>query len=240
MRKLLSIAVLSAYVFTHDAFCTVDCDSVHEIVDEELAKLNRDGTLWEDYCDTHTPGDNDYDLGPTEARLLDTIGEDEIAREALNSLRDSDLRGLVDYCGLNLHSMNELNQQRFREVLILLAPGLCSSKHARTIISLIGRSRYEVRAVDIQHQQFCRDIFFHAAVRNGQLGRDTLVNLCIDAFYAPCLKWGSDNRCLDEEYTKYDISQVPFGGGIKCSEEDIIYYNVKLMWPNWLAPRVTG
>jgi hypothetical protein len=115
----------------------------------------------------------------------------------------------------------------FKDVLILLAPGICSSEYANRIISLIGKDRNDVRAVGIQHLPFCLDMFFYGAVRNGQLGRYALAKMCIKAFYAPCL-----TRERDERFDSYDIYDTAFGGDTfeNCDEID---YCAKRIWPNW-------
>jgi hypothetical protein len=98
-------------------------------------------------------------------------------------------------------------------------------------VNLIGRDPAEVRATDIQYLQFCLDMFFYASVRNGQLGRYALANMCMDAFYAPCT--GDENGHADARFTAYDIWHTTSPNVLGLPDCDTIDYEPKSTWPNW-------
>jgi hypothetical protein len=70
-------------------------------------------------------------------------------------------------------------------------------------------------------------MFFYGAVRNGQLGRYALANMCIDAFYEPCLNWGKDER-----FDVYNIDDAAFNGTCFDDWPEIRYF-IDSIWPNW-------
>jgi hypothetical protein len=72
-------------------------------------------------------------------------------------------------------------------------------------------------------------MFFYAAVRNGQLGRYALADMCEDAFLAPCLDWGEDED-KDALSESYDLGAI-FD---RCFDDwPEIGYRSKSIWPNW-------
>jgi hypothetical protein len=198
----------------------------------EEVRFQRDSDNWKWYClYEEDRAFNHYNLQPTETKLRNEVTGDPIARGAMDIFLSSFYWKFVDYCVEHLNSMNELNQKRFREVLILLAPGLESTRYMAKAVNLIGRDQREVRAVDMQYIPFCLDMFFFAAVRNGQLGRYELANMFTDAFYAPCLNWDS-NGCADARFKIHNVWLITFPD-INPGDWPEIDYFIKSIWPNW-------
>jgi hypothetical protein len=187
---------------------------------------------WQSYCRCNKSRPfNHTDLRPTEIKLRGEVDGDSAAGEALEFFLECDYWQFVNCCTGNFDSMREINRQKFREVLILLAPVLVSTRYMAKAVRLVGLDQREVRAVDMQHVPFCLDMFFYGAVRNGQLGRYALAKVCMEAFYYPCLKWGRDG-CEDERFKAYNISRATFGG--MCFDGwPTMYYYLKSIWPNW-------
>jgi hypothetical protein len=202
------------------------------MVEPEEVRFQRDSDEWKWYClcEEHNKL-NDSDLTAVKLKLRGEVDGDAAAGGALDIFLACDYWPFVDCCVKHLGAMSELNRQRFREVLILLAPGLVSTRYMARAVRLVGRDQREVRAVDLQHVPFCLDMFFYGAVRNGQLGRYALANMCIDAFYYPCLKWGRDG-CEDERFDAYDIDDAAFDGTV-FDDWPEIYYCIESIWPNW-------
>jgi hypothetical protein len=224
---MMSIGAVSSGVFG-----SVNYEYAHGIEDKVCAILDEDGESWETYCCINKDKCfTDYDLTTIESKLRNEVSDDPIAKMAMDIFLASDYRKFVDYCVGDLQAMTGLNQQKFKEILILLAPGICSSEYAKKIISIVGMDRNKVRAAGIQYLSFCLDMFFYAAVRNGQLGRYALANMLTDAFYAPCLNWDS-NGCADSRFTVYDIEEATFGNWC-CDDWLEISYDAKRIWPNW-------
>jgi hypothetical protein len=196
----------------------------------EEEQHQRESDHWK-YCCTYGYNKfNSFNLFTIKERLFRAVAGDLIAMEAMRIFLSSFYWKFVNYCEPNLHSMTPLNQQRFTEILILLAPGLVSTRYTAKAVSIVGRDPNEVRATDIQHLQFCLDMFFHAAVMNGQLGRIALADMCISAFYAPCLNWGNDERFIG-----YHIKQTALGDSLFEDLPEIHYFSDHV-WPNWLNP----
>jgi hypothetical protein len=197
------------------------------MAEPEEERFQRDRRRWESYCrcDEDSPF-NHYDLSTLISKLQAEVSGDPGAVEAMDIFLKSDYWKFVDCCVKNLDSMDNVNRQIFQEVLMLLAPGIVSTRYMAMAVRLVGRDQKEVRAEDIQHLQFCLDMFFYAAVRNGQLGRYALADMCIHAFYAPCLNRGKDDR-----FDSYKITQAALN--YVLSEDSGLYYFVKSIWPNW-------
>jgi hypothetical protein len=195
----------------------------------EEVRFQRDSDEWKWYClyEEDQPF-NEHDLTATISKLRNEVTGDPVAEGAMDIFLSCFYWKFVDYCVGHLQSMTEINQQRFREVLILLAPGLKSTRYMARAVRIIGRDQKDVKIADIQHLPFCLDMFFYAAVKNGQLGRYALADMCIDAFYAPCLSWGDET---DERFIVYDIEEATFSG--RCFEDSGMRYFVNSIWPNW-------
>jgi hypothetical protein len=238
------VCVLSPNAFCSDAIharCNeIDVDlwrCTNEVRDKRIAermaeleeiRFQRDSDDWKWDClyEEDRPL-NHYDIQSTVAKLLAMVVDDPVAMGAMEIFLSSFYWRFVDYCVEQLPSMNELNQQRFREILILLAPGLESTRYKARAVNAVGRDQEEVRVTDLRHLPFCLDMFFYAAVRNGQLGRYALAKMCIKAFYAPCLNRGKDKR-----FRAYAITEATFDGMIFDDWPDI-RYRIDSIWPNW-------
>jgi hypothetical protein len=220
-----------------------DCDekSRNEYIavatpEQEEVQFQRDSEAWDDFhlCAEDNRPFNEHDLTLMTAKLYRKIGEDLIAKRAIDDFLAGDYWKFVDNCLANMRSMTILNQQRIREVLILLTPGLVSTRYKARAVKAIRRDPRDVRAADIRHLPFCLQMFFHAAVRNGQLGIYSLADMCINAFFAPCLKW--KETCEDNRFTKYEVEEITYGSCCFKDWPEIDYYSEDI-WPNWRIPR---
>jgi hypothetical protein len=194
----------------------------------EEVRFQRDKKEWEEHCECYEESPlNIYNLSFIASKLREEVAGDSKAEGAISIFLDSKYWEFVDYCEEHLGSMNEINRLKFKEVLILLAPGLVSTRYMAKAVRLIGRDQKEVKAADMQHIPFCLDMCFHGAVRNGRLGRYALAKMFEDAFYAPCLEPDKDER-----FKAYDIISATFEGA--CFDDwPEIYYDLKDIWPNW-------
>jgi hypothetical protein len=200
------------------------------MAEPEEERFQRDSDEWKSYCQCRKDRPfNIYNLSSTIAKLHNEVTGDTMAAGAMDIFMAPipDYWQFVDYCVDHLAGMNEINQQKFKEILILLTPGLVSTRYMARTVELIGRDQQDVRATDIQHLPFCLDMFFYGAVRNGRLGRYALADMCMDAFHAPCLDWEHD-----EMFRVYDIRQATFES--RCFDDwPETGYNSKSVWPNW-------
>jgi hypothetical protein len=203
------------------------------MAEPEEIRFQRDSDRWKWDClyEENSPL-NHHDLSTVETKLRNEVTGDTAAEGAMDIFLSSFYWKFVDYCVGHLISMSEINQQRFREMLILLAPGLGATRYKERAVNLVGRDQNEVKATDIKHLPFCLDMFFYAAVKNGQLGRYALAKMCIDAFYAPCLTWDSDG-CADERFKMHNIWRTTFPDIIGLPDWNEISYDAKRIWPNW-------
>jgi hypothetical protein len=195
----------------------------------EEIRFQRDSDHWKWFClhkeEYHQF--NHFDLTSTKNKLLGEVTGDPAAEGAMDIFLASFYWRFVDYCVGNLQFMNELNQQRFKEILTLLAPGLVSTRYMAKAVNVVGRDQREVRAADIQYLPFCLDMFFYAAVRNGQLGRRALAQMCINAFHAPCLNLKKDDR-----FRGYRIVWAALENR-RFDDWPEIRYFIDSIWPNW-------
>ncbi|MDR1609402.1 MAG: hypothetical protein LBR78_00920, partial [Holosporales bacterium] len=136
----------------------------------EEVRFQKASDRWKCYCEYEEDRPfNHYNLSPVETKLRSEVVGDPVAEGAMDIFLSCFYWKFVDYCVEHLQSMTETNYQRFREVLILLAPGLESTRYKARAVRLVCRDQREIRAADLQHLPFCLDMFFYAAVRNGQL-----------------------------------------------------------------------
>jgi hypothetical protein len=198
----------------------------------EEERFQRESDWWKSFCRYKEEDPfNHHDLTSVEIKLRNEVTGDTAAEGAMDIFLSSFYWKFVDYCVGHLSSMSEINQQRFKEMLILLAPGLGATRYKERAVNLVGRDQNDVRATDIQYLPFCLDMFFYAAVKNGQLGRYALAKMFTSAFYAPCLTWDSDG-CADERFKMHNIWLTTFPDTICCDWNEI-RYNARLIWPNW-------
>jgi hypothetical protein len=197
------------------------------LAEPEEIRFQRDSDRWRGICmrDEESPF-NHYDLTLITTKLRNEVAGDPEAEEAMGIFIESDYWRFVDYCMEHLRSMNEVNNQKFREALILLAPVLESTRYKAKVVSLVCKNQKEIRAIDMRYVPFCLDMFFYGAVRNGQLGRQALASMCESAFDAPCLNWGKDER-----FNAYNIRQAIFEGVLY--EDTGVRYFIEDIWPNW-------
>jgi hypothetical protein len=195
----------------------------------EEARFQRESGHWKSYCRYREDGFNSHDTGPLITSLRGMVARDLAAAGAMDIFLAASYWEFVDYCEARLSLMLELNQQRFKEILILLAPGLASSRYTARTVSLVGRDQGEVRLTDLQNLQFCLDMFYCGALRNSQWGRYPLATMCINALRAPQLKRGTD-PVKDSLYASYDLVMI-FDS---CFDDwpEIQYFIVDV-WPNW-------
>jgi hypothetical protein len=199
------------------------------IAEPEEVRFQRDSSHWKSYCQYDIDGFNNYDTNPLITRLRGVVAEDLAAEGAMDIFLAASYWDFTDYCVARLSLMSELNQQKFKEILILLAPGLESSRYKARAVGLIGRDQGGVKSTDLQHLPFCLDMLYCGAIKNGQWGRYTLAMMCMDAFLAPHIKLGRD-QAIDELYASYDLGVV-FDSCFDDWPE--IQYRSESVWPNW-------
>jgi hypothetical protein len=200
--------------------------------EEERFRLNRSD--WIAFCQKGYAR-NSYDTDPLRMQLIRDIGEDPKAGEALNLfLESSKFWEFIDYCVDNISSMSGVNQQRYKDILILLAPGMISTRYKKKIVLLIAKDQRDMTIHDVQqHIPFCLDMFFYVAVKNAQFGRVAMADMCMDAFYAPCINCDSSGY-HDERFTSRNIYPTVYRNGARRSEFSRIGYCIKSIWPNWI------
>jgi hypothetical protein len=200
------------------------------LAEPEEVRFQRDSGHWKSYCQYDIDGFNSYDTNPLITRLRGVVAEDLAAEGAMDIFLAASYWDFTDYCVARLSLMSELNQQKFKEILILLAPGLASSRYTARAVELVGRDQRGVRSTDLQHLPFCLDMLFYGAVKNAQCGRYTLARMCIKAFRSSQLERGKD-LAKDRLYDSYDLGMI-FDG---CCFDDWpeIHYRAKSVWPNW-------
>jgi hypothetical protein len=198
----------------------------------EEMRFQRESGHWKSYCRYRKDGFNNHDISPLITKLRGVVAEDLVAEGAMDIFLAASYWDFTDYCVARLSLMSELNQQRFKEILILLAPGLESSRYTARAVELVGRNQRGVRAADFQHLSFCLDMLFYGAIINAQWGRYTLANMCEDAFLAPFFDRRKD-PIKDRLLSLYDRNMI-FDG---CCFDDWpeIHYFIDNVWPNWTA-----
>jgi hypothetical protein len=199
--------------------------------DKEFAVFEEAESDWEYFCRDDTESYNNYNLEPIKLQLLQIIEEEkQESRVAMELFLNTDYRKFTDYCIANLGTMARMNQEKYKEILILLAPGLCSAKYIKKIIPVVCNDRNDVMAKNIKHLDFCLDMFFYGAMKNGNKGRVALTQMCKKAFYSPCLNY-DENGYHDERFNNYDIGAALEGA---CFDDWLeIHYDINSIWPNW-------
>jgi hypothetical protein len=125
--------------------------------------------------------------------------------------------------------MEYTNHQKFKEILILLAPGLKATRYKKKVTAIIRKDghRSEVRKTAIKNINFCLDMYYYVAVENAKRGRVAMADMCGDAFYALKTK---DNEKLLKSYRILAM----FGGACFDDWPSIDYnFHLDRVWPNW-------
>ncbi|MDR1907998.1 MAG: hypothetical protein LBQ43_04035 [Holosporales bacterium] len=194
----------------------------------EEERFEADKRWWTCYSREGRKGYNKIDAESLKTKLLHEVEGDDVATGAMNLFLQSNFWELVDYCTDNLDAMQETNNQKFKEILILLAPGLEATRYKKKVTAIIRRNghRSEVTRTAIQHINFCLDMFSYVAVENAKRGRVAMAEMCKHAFYAlpP-----TDNKKHLELYIR-----EMFGGARFDDWPSIEYrFQVEKVWPNW-------
>jgi hypothetical protein len=207
-------------------------DSLKTMTEEE--RFQKDKASWKSYCKDRRRSFNSYDTEPLRIKLLNEMEDDPVAKGAMDIFLESNkFWEFVDYCVDNIKDMKGENQEKYKEILILLAPGLKSTRYMKRAVNIIGRDQKEVTINDIKHIPFCTDMFFYGAVKNGHYGRYALAKMCEEAFYIPCPYKNWDcNGCTDKRFTSYDIGGAVFPDEIFDDMDEIGYF-ISSIWPNW-------
>jgi hypothetical protein len=200
------------------------------LAEPEEVRFQRDRGWWECYCRYDRDGFNSHDVSPLTTRLRGVVAGDLAAEGAMDIFLAAAYWDFTDYCVARLSLMSELNQQRFKEILILLAPGLESTRYKERAVRVVGRDQGEVTLTDLQNLQFCLNMFFCGAVKNAQWGRYPLARMLMNAFLAPSLEPGRDS-VRDELYGAYNLRMIFEGCHFDGWPE--IQYRSESVWPNW-------
>jgi hypothetical protein len=197
--------------------------------EERFKKCKEEWTL---FCEDGYKGYNSYDTGPLETQLYAEMGNDPVASGGLSIFLEANKSWeFIDYCAEHLNAMSATNQQKFRELLILIAPGMISTRYMKRAVTLVGRVQEEVRKKDIQYVPFCRDALFVVAVKNARFGRVGMGNMFKAAFFA---LWPTDNagQKNDESFDSLEIAGTMQNG--VCFDDPLeIFYRIERLYPNW-------
>jgi hypothetical protein len=194
----------------------------------EEERFQQCSSRWKSYCEPGSEGFNSYDTEPLKLKLLSEVDGDPAAKGAMDLFLESNkFWELIDYCVDKIEYMNGENKEKFKEILILLAPGVISTRNMKKVVILAGKDQKDVTVEDIKHPQFCLDMFFYAAVKNGYFGRYAMAKMCVDAYEA--LRWRRVSSTNKEEV---DVETATFDG-ICFDDWPDIYYCVRSIWPNW-------
>jgi hypothetical protein len=218
----------SSYLFAKDR---------EKMIAEEKAipkeeRFKRDKEEWDPFCKDRHEGYNTYDTSPLEAQLYAEMGDDPVAREALSIFLEANKSWeFIYYCVERLNAMSEINQQKLKEILMLIAPGVVSTRYMKKVVDLVGRVQEEVRARDMQYVAFCRDMIFHNAVKNARFGRVGMGDMFKDAFFA---LWPTDDagKIDNESFDALEIIWTMYNGTCFDDWPDI-NYGIEDIYPNW-------
>jgi hypothetical protein len=204
--------------------CRQDIIAIRKEMTEE-ERFKKDSEDWKSYCKPGSEGFNSYDTEPLKLKLLSEVDGDPVAKGAMDLFLESNkFWELIDYCVDKIEYMNGENKEKFKEILILLVPGLESTRYMKKVVILIGKDQNDVTVEDIKHPQLCLDMFFYAAVKNGYFGRYALAKMCVDAHEA--LRWKHISSSTN------NVWNITFDG-ICFDDWPDISYNIRRTWPEW-------
>jgi hypothetical protein len=184
---------------------------------------------WKDFFDEDSEGYNEIETGPLKSKLINDVEGDSVAINAMDLFLESKFWELVDYCADNLNAMAPTNCQKFKEILVLLAPGLYATRYIKKVTAIIKSDghRHEIRQSNIKFINFCLDMYYYVAANNARRGRVDLANMCSDAFCA--LRTEGNKGLIDS----YEIEEI-FGDTLMEDDSDIYYFSqLEEVWPNW-------
>jgi hypothetical protein len=168
-------------------------------------------------------------------------GSDDAALEAWQLFHDCKLHEFIDFYPEASAKMQPINASRFKEILLLLAP-ILNVQRRRTkdlvftsvgkyqgyidkVISIWGGDQSIITFKEIQHPQFCFEIFLRQVLKLEDLKDGVLfqaVRCMIGDFFAPRYKW--DGRAGELALYSSSIGCYEDIGG-QCDPEDV--------WQNW-------
>jgi hypothetical protein len=195
--------------------------------EQEEYEFQVDKKEWEGLC-TVGEGDsyNTTDTEPLKLKLLKMVDGDPVAIGAMDLFLKSLFWQFVDYCEDKLSSMIPINYERFREILILLGPGIYAERYEKKIISLIG-DKDNVRKTGIKHLEFCLDMFSYGALDNARKGIVPIVAMCKNAFYNV-----TSNEQIEKQCAQYEAIRAIYRGVCFDDCPRIMYWPTHI-WPNW-------
>jgi hypothetical protein len=186
---------------------------------------------------------DEFSVVPYKNKLLEEIGNDDFAREAFYLFHNYDFTRLINYWIENHQNMNEENAERFKGLLIAIAPMLLpdympgtiepeifeQEKDIQKIIAIVGGDRMAIRKGDIKFPRFCFEIMFCALVDTDMrgCGFELLSQSCKCICESLCqgFEWNGKN----EEAALMRIVDLCEDVGGHCGFTTI--------WPNWRATR---
>ncbi|MDR2067813.1 MAG: hypothetical protein LBP41_02375 [Holosporaceae bacterium] len=199
---------------------SIDHDVINGMPKEEFWKLSDEE--WRKFHSFHKDEDEDYDTTELQTALRAQIGGDQVAQEAFRIFLDSRPRALIDFFCDNHTKMTPDNAKRFKELSILIAPGVESELHKQKVIGIIG-DQDSVVSTDFQFLPFCTDMLFAGAVESAKQGYFTMAMMFKDAYRSAGGK-GS-------------VEESMYGEAIFEEDWKYIDYDLKSVWRNLKFPR---
>jgi hypothetical protein len=226
VKKIL-FAVAGAFLSSSSSFCM---DELSDYIKEYNSRIKNFERL-DDFCSD-----------PFKKKLLSDIGGDICAQQAFGLFhthtQKDDLRNFIDFVLENYKNMTEENSQRFKEILILIAPivniyesvGIIDEdgEHFDTtqylgytskITSFVGGNE-AVTSKIFKHSRFCHGMMFCAWIDSDS---DQLFELlkCVCSNIYHALDWPEK----EEETNLWDILGLRESDHGKCDATDV--------WLNW-------
>jgi hypothetical protein len=183
----------------------------------------------------------DFDPAILEAVIRHDIGSDDSALQAFQLFSDCKLHELIDFYPEASTKMLPINAERFREILLLLAPILSVQRewdedlgftsmetyqeYISKIVSVWGGDPSAITFNAIQHPQFCFEMFLMQVLKPGHLENGILfqaVMCMVDEFLTQRHNW--DGKKGETAIYSFSTGCYEDDGG-RCAPKDV--------WPNW-------
>jgi hypothetical protein len=190
-------------------------------------------------CDAAKP--KEFDKGILDLVIREEVGEDATAQQILQMFFDRKLYDVPYFYLANAASMTSENCEKFKELLLPLAPiinvgqpslspvGSEYRQHVDTIVSIWGSNAGAITPETIQHPQFCFEVLAKIIFDLDESSHEELyksVDMIIGDLILKC-NWPDKKS----EITTYLFAR----GGLaspEFEEENGICYMLDV-WPNW-------
>jgi hypothetical protein len=214
LDKLPDDIIREASFETLKDIISVDPDVINGMPKEEFWKLPDEE--WRKFHSFEI-SDTSYDTTSLRTDLLTQIGDDPVAQEAFQLFLHSRPRALINFFCDNHAKMILNNGQRFKELSILITPGVESKLHEQKMIQAVG-SPDSIVSTDFQFLPFCTDMLFAGAVESAKQGYFTVAMMYKDAY----------NSVRGED----DVEEGMYPGTIFEEDWEYIDYDLESVWRN--------